>query len=223
MQLSQVGLLLSPLPDCPIQRRQWGELSLYLNFTPQCFTTLFIRSFTMFCYVSACGLRGPAWSVRGYSIGPPARGIFPKTFNKLSQLGEEQWCITTKLRTALSKFREFWALIAYFWLAWVRYNHFVNTNFSKLSKEISDPNHKILSYIINNRVINLKVFKFDDKDLWDWEITFHIVAERRAAREERCLSSVRLLLNMCHLIGRHRVIVVAVLNHQVGLKLTVLQ
>ena len=131
--------------------------------------------------------------------------------------------VMIKLRSTLGKFREFWALIAYILLAWVRHNHFVNTNFSKLSKEISDPNHKILSYIINNRVINLKVFKFDDKDLWDWEITFHIVAERRAAREERCLSSVRLLLNMCHLIGRHRVIVVAVLNHQVGLKLTVLQ
>ena len=43
-----------------------------------------------------------------------------------------------KLRNTLGKLREFWALIAYFWLAWVRRNHFVNTNFSKLSKEIAD-------------------------------------------------------------------------------------
>ena len=47
----------------------------------------------------------------------------------------------TKLRTILGKFGEFWALIAYFWLAWVRHNHFVNTIFSKLSKEIADPYH----------------------------------------------------------------------------------
>ena len=46
-----------------------------------------------------------------------------------------------KLRNTLGlgKLGEFWALIAYFWLAWVRRNHFVNTNFSKLSKEIADP------------------------------------------------------------------------------------
>ena len=46
-----------------------------------------------------------------------------------------------KLRTALGKFGEFWALIAYFWLAWVRQNHFVKTNFSKPSKEIADPSY----------------------------------------------------------------------------------
>ena len=33
------------------------------------------------------------------------------------------------------------AHIAYFLLAWVARNHFVNTNFSKLSEEIADPNH----------------------------------------------------------------------------------
>ena len=37
-----------------------------------------------------------------------------------------------KLRTTLGKFGEFWALIADFWLAWMRRNQFVNTNFSKL-------------------------------------------------------------------------------------------
>ena len=44
----------------------------------------------------------------------------------------------SKLRTTLGKFGEFLALIAYFWLAWVRHNHFVNTIFSKLRKEIAD-------------------------------------------------------------------------------------
>ena len=48
------------------------------------------------------------------------------------------WCPSIKLRTALGKFGEFWAHIARFWLAWVGRNHFVNTKFSKLSKEISD-------------------------------------------------------------------------------------
>ena len=46
-----------------------------------------------------------------------------------------------KLRTTLGKFGEFRDLIAYFWIAWVRRNHFVNTNFSKLSKEIADPRY----------------------------------------------------------------------------------
>ena len=43
-----------------------------------------------------------------------------------------------KLRTALSKFGEFWGHIAYFWLALGR-NQFGNTKFSKLVKEITDP------------------------------------------------------------------------------------
>ena len=47
------------------------------------------------------------------------------------------------LRTTLGKFREFWAYIAYFWLALVGRNHFINTKFTKLSKEITDPNHDI--------------------------------------------------------------------------------
>ena len=47
-----------------------------------------------------------------------------------------------KLRTTLGKFGEFSAHIAYFWLAWVRRNHFVNTNFSKHSKEIADPSEE---------------------------------------------------------------------------------
>ena len=41
----------------------------------------------------------------------------------------------------LRKFGEFWAHIAYFWLAWLGRNHFLNTKLSKLSKEISDPTH----------------------------------------------------------------------------------
>ena len=44
-----------------------------------------------------------------------------------------------KLRTALSKFGEIWGHIAYFWLALVGRNPFVNTKFSKLVKEITDP------------------------------------------------------------------------------------
>ena len=44
-----------------------------------------------------------------------------------------------KLQSTLGEFCEFWALIAYFWLAWVERNHFVNRKFTKLSKEISDP------------------------------------------------------------------------------------
>ena len=48
------------------------------------------------------------------------------------------------LRTALGKFGEFSALIEYFWLAWVRRNHLVNRNFSKLSKGIADPIQKSL-------------------------------------------------------------------------------
>ena len=44
------------------------------------------------------------------------------------------------VRTALGKFEEVRAHIAYFWLACgLGPNHFINTKFSKLSKEISDP------------------------------------------------------------------------------------
>ena len=45
---------------------------------------------------------------------------------------------TIKLRTHFGKFGEFWACIAYFWLALVGRNHCVNKKFSKLSMEISD-------------------------------------------------------------------------------------
>ena len=55
------------------------------------------------------------------------------------QLPSPSRSLLTKLRTTLDKFGEFWAKIAYFWLAWMGRNLFVNTNFSKLSKEISDP------------------------------------------------------------------------------------
>ena len=55
----------------------------------------------------------------------------------------------SKLRTTLGKFGEFWALIAYFWLACVRRYHFVNTNFSKLSKEIADPSDERTSASAN--------------------------------------------------------------------------
>ena len=51
-----------------------------------------------------------------------------------------------KLRTTLGKFGEFWALIANFLLAWVRRNDFVNTNFSKLSKELADPKYGVSKY-----------------------------------------------------------------------------
>ena len=44
-----------------------------------------------------------------------------------------------KLRTTLGKFGKFWAHIAYIWLAWRGRNHFVYTQFTKLSKEIADP------------------------------------------------------------------------------------
>ena len=59
--------------------------------------------------------------------------------------------VVNKLRTALGKFGEFWAHMAHFWLAWVGRNHFVNTKFSKLSKEISDPQ------MYNTRVIGCSV------------------------------------------------------------------
>ena len=48
-------------------------------------TPLFIHSFAMFCYVFLCELRWPAWAVCSYSIGPPARGLSQKTFNKISR------------------------------------------------------------------------------------------------------------------------------------------
>ena len=44
-----------------------------------------------------------------------------------------------KLRTTLGKFGEFWDHIAIFLLARLGRNHFINTKFSKLSKEIADP------------------------------------------------------------------------------------
>ena len=44
--------------------------------------------------------------------------------------------VLSKLRTALGKFGEFWALIAYFWLAWVRRNHFVNTISQNLARRL---------------------------------------------------------------------------------------
>ena len=50
--------------------------------------------------------------------------------------------VRMKLRTTLCKFGEFWADIAYLWLARLGRNHFVNTKFSKLSKEISDPSQQ---------------------------------------------------------------------------------
>ena len=48
-------------------------------------------------------------------------------------------CHLIKLRTALGKFGECWAHIAYFGLAFVGRNHFVNIKFTKLSKQILDP------------------------------------------------------------------------------------
>ena len=44
-----------------------------------------------------------------------------------------------KVRIAIGKFGKFWAHIVYFWLARVKQNLFENTKFSKLSKDISDP------------------------------------------------------------------------------------
>ena len=52
--------------------------------------------------------------------------------------------VMIKLQSTLGKFGEFWAHIAYFWLAWVEHNHFVKTKFTKLSKEISDPSNEMI-------------------------------------------------------------------------------
>ena len=56
------------------------------------------------------------------------------------QLPSPSRSLLTKLRTTLDKFGEFWAKIAYFWLAGVGRNYLVSKKFSQLSKEISDPN-----------------------------------------------------------------------------------
>ena len=52
--------------------------------------------------------------------------------------------VRSKLRTTLGKFGESWDHIAYFWFAGVGHNHFINTKFSKLSKDISDPSKKAI-------------------------------------------------------------------------------
>ena len=84
----------------------------------------------------------------------------------LDRNSEHCWiCLMTKLRTTLGKFGEFWALIAYFWLAWVKRNHFVNTIFSNLSKEFADhtydngsvlvlmhSNQRMIDWILSERV-----------------------------------------------------------------------
>ena len=46
-----------------------------------------------------------------------------------------------KLRTTLGKFGEFRAHIVIFWFAQVGRNHFINTKFSELIKEIVDPSY----------------------------------------------------------------------------------
>ena len=81
--------------------------------------------------------------------------IWPEPYLNPEGSGYSIWgpkddCVIIKLRTTLSKFVEFWALIRYFGLAWVRHNHFVNTNFSKLNKEIADPSDNAP---LNNRTI----------------------------------------------------------------------
>lgn len=48
---------------------------------------------------------------------------------------------------SLGKFGEFWAKIAYFWLAWDGCNHFVSTKFSKLSKETFDPSYLLFTLL----------------------------------------------------------------------------
>ena len=50
----------------------------------------------------------------------------------------------SKLRSTLGKLGEFLAQIAYFLLAWLGRNHFVNTRLANRSEEISDPTPQCL-------------------------------------------------------------------------------
>ena len=52
----------------------------------------------MFCYVFLCKLRGPAWAVGSYSIGPPPNEIPPKHSTKYHERVDEQRCNSLEVR-----------------------------------------------------------------------------------------------------------------------------
>ena len=52
-----------------------GSFKVELDITNRIFSTIWgAPSFMIFCFVFLCELRGPAWAVGNYSIGPLAGG-----------------------------------------------------------------------------------------------------------------------------------------------------
>ena len=60
--------------------------------------------------------------------------------------------VVTKLRAVRDMLGEFWTHIAFFWLAKVGRNHFINTKFTKHIMEISDPSNHHASMPITKYV-----------------------------------------------------------------------
>ena len=71
---------LNRMQTLPAPRHKEG--SVRIRYTVH--TMWGVPSLVIFCYLFLSELRGPAWAVGSYSIGPPARGIFQNTFNKIS-------------------------------------------------------------------------------------------------------------------------------------------
>ena len=64
---------------------------------------------------------------------------FPKSeLHEASGFGVVLCC---KLRSISGMLGEFWAHFAFFWLAWVGRNHFINTKFTENIMEIADSSH----------------------------------------------------------------------------------